>query len=454
MRHRSRLLIALLLALPGVGWSRAVHADEPAAPGGAGQSSASPVPPSVPIPAVLTLDEALRILRARGLDLLIADANLRTAESNVQSAAAIANPGVSFSTGPTFNTSATASSSRESIGWGINDNAVIVDELAGKRGLRVAVARAALAAARLSRADAQRNLEFQVKQQYAQIALAAETLDLTREIQKSLEGTLAASHAQYPRMIDEGALSRIEVQKLEGDQAVSSAILALRQAKIGLAFLLGARDVAPDFEVERDTLKFRVPAALEGATPASLLRRALELRPDVAALGYQRLRADASFELARRQQLPAVQLGVQYTSIGLGQNALGVPTLTGQAQANIPVFYQQQGEVRRARADLATQGLRYAKSLAQVASDVEMAFATFKGNRELVERMEATLLGRAKTAFTVVEKQYRGGNLKLNDFLDAYRTNIATRIEHLQGLAAYWTAVYQLEQASGAELRR
>ena len=76
-----------------------------------------------------------------------------------------------------------------------------------------------------------------------QVALQAETLDLDREIQKSLEGTLAVSRAQYPRMIDEGGLARVEVQKLEGDQAVSSDVQTLRQAKVGLAFLLGARRV-------------------------------------------------------------------------------------------------------------------------------------------------------------------------------------------------------------------
>ena len=60
MRHRSRLLIALLLALAGTGWSGALRADEAAA-------SPGPAPPDVPIPSVLALDDALRLLRERGL---------------------------------------------------------------------------------------------------------------------------------------------------------------------------------------------------------------------------------------------------------------------------------------------------------------------------------------------------------------------------------------------------
>ena len=416
------------------------------------------VPPDVAIKSALSLDEALRLLRTRGLDLLIADASVRTAEGDLQSAAGLANPQVSVSSGPMLNYSASGAGctgcSQAVINWGVGDNAAIVGAIAGKRALGVEVARAALAAARLSRADALRRLELQVKRQYAQVVLQAETLDLDREIQKSLQATLEVSRLQYPRVLDEGGLSRIEVQKLEGDQAVSADVQTLRQAKAALAFLLGARRVAPDFDVDCDTLKFRVPAALEGATAASLLRRAVELRPDVAALGYQRERAGASFELAKRQQLPDVSLSLQYSSWGTGQAAVTPPNFMGQVSANIPVFYQQQGEIRRARADLATQALQYAKALAQVTSDVETAFAMYKGNRELVERMESKLLERARTAFSVVEKQYRAGSLTLNDYLDAYRTYAATRQEYLNDLSAYWSAVYQLEQAVNVELRR
>jgi cobalt-zinc-cadmium efflux system outer membrane protein len=416
------------------------------------------VPPDVVIPSPLSLDEALRLLRTRGLDMLVAEASVRTAEGNLQSAAALANPQVSITSGPMLNYSASGAGctgcSQAVINWSVGDNAAIVGAIAGKRNLGVAAARAALAAARLSRADALRKLELQVKQQYAQVVLQAETLDLDRDIQKSLGATLQVSRLRYPRVLDEGGLSRIEVQKLEGDQAVTSDVQTLRQAKTVLAFLLGVRRVVPDFEVDRDTLKFRVPAALADATSSALLRRAVELRPDVAALGYQRERAGAAFDLAKRQQLPDVNLSLQYSSWGFGQAAVTPPNFMGQVSANIPVFYQQQGEIRRARADMATQALQYAKALAQVTSDVETAFALYKGNRELVERMESRLLERAETAFRVVEKQYRAGSLGLNDYLDAYRTWIATREEYLNDLSAYWTAVFQLEQAVNAELRR
>jgi cobalt-zinc-cadmium efflux system outer membrane protein len=323
--------------------------------------------------------------------------------------------------------------------------------LTGKRGLRVKAARAALAAARMGRADAERNLVAQVKQQYVQVVLAKATLDFNRTVQETMTKTLELNKLRYPRLIDEGGLARVEIQKLEADQSVSTSAMSLRQAQVGLAFLLGVRTNTPDFAVEKTLLTFRVPTALEGKDERSLFELALGNRPDLKAQGYQRARALEALALARRTQIPDVTLSVQYSQIGTGQGVASPMAILFGAQMNLPVFYQQQGEVRRAHADLDTQALLYDKTIAQVASDLSSAWAAFNANRELVQRMESTLLSRARTARDILEKQYRAGSATLMDFLDAERTYIATNLEYLTDLTQYWTALFQLEQAVGVE---
>ena len=263
--------------------------------------------------------------------------------------------------------------------------------------------------------------------------------------------TLELNKLRYPRMIDEGGLARVEIQKLEADQAVSTSTMVLRQAQVGLAFLLGVRANAPDFDVERTLLTFRVPAALAAATERSLFELALNNRPDLKAQGYQRVRADEALALAKRTQIPDITLNMQYSQLGMGQNVGQPMSIIFGASMNLPTFYQQQGEIRRARADADTQALQYAKNIAQVSSDLANAYAAFKANREMVERMESRLLGRARTARDILEKQYRAGNATLMDFLDAERTYIATNLEYLNDLTQYWTALFQLEQAVGVE---
>jgi cobalt-zinc-cadmium efflux system outer membrane protein len=449
MKHAlSRFVVLGLVALAMASPSRA-RAEEPG-PGG------RYIPSPVTIPKTLTLEESIRIFRTRGLDLMIADANIMSAEGDVQTAAAINNPNVSFNTGPIFNYSTRPPCSgcqAYQIGWGISDSAAVMDFLSGKRGLRVKQARAALMAAKMARADAQRTLEFQVKTQYAQVVLAKMNLDFAKEVQTAMAKTYELNKLRYPTVIDEGALARVEIQKLEADQSVDSALMAYRQAQVGLAFLLGVRSNVPEFDVDTAVLKFRVPAFLAGATPQSLVKLAMETRPDLKEYAYQRERALAALDLAKRQVIPDVTLGLTYTQIGMGQNAASPPQLTFGVSMNLPIFYQQQGEIRRAHADLDTQALTHAKTASQVLTDVASAYSAFAANKELVERMEARLLGRAKTARDIVETQYKAGSATLMDFLDALRTYIATNVEYFGDLGAYWTAVFQLEQAVGVEMR-
>jgi cobalt-zinc-cadmium efflux system outer membrane protein len=401
------------------------------------------------------------LFRERGYDLLIADAAVRSAEGDRSAAGAVPNPIANLGYGhvlaydPSGAGSPCDGCSANQWTAGLSDNAAIVDSLSGKRSLRIDVAKAALAATKMARADAQRTLEFSIKQQYAQVVLAAHALDFAKEVQTSSQQTLDLNKRRYSAgAINEGDLARVETAKLEADQAVDTALNNIRLARIGLAYLLGVRGRVPDFDVDRDILKFRVPGALQSASPDSLLKTALEQRPDLRAFGYQRERAESAIALAKRQRFPDLALSVQYTQTGSGQNAIQPPTLSVGIQGALPLFYQQQGEIRKAEADYDTQSLQQVKTAAQVVSDVETGYAAFLSSRRLVERMEASLLERARTARDITKRQFEGGTATLIDYLDAQRTYIAANLEYLQDLTNYWTAVYTLEQAVGMELRK
>jgi cobalt-zinc-cadmium efflux system outer membrane protein len=119
----------------------------------------------------------------------------------------------------------------------------------------------------------------------------------------------------------------------------------------------------------------------------------------------------------------------------------------------LPIFYFQAGEIRRAEADSRTQKLQLAKQEAQVVSDIEGAYNNFASTRRLLERMTTRLLERATRARDLVGIQYQKGSASLLELLDAQRQYIITNLEYLQDLANYWTAVFQLEQAVGTDLR-
>ncbi len=405
--------------------------------------------------ATLSQAEALSIFRARGLDLLIADAAVRSAEGEAAVASRIANPQVSVGVGPTFNYDASAPGcsgcSRLSVQAAIGDSGAIVDVVSGKRRLRSEIADAALASARLDRADASRVLSSLVKQAYTRVAVAKKSLDQARAVQQLLAQAVALAKLRYPAVITEGDLARTEVQKLRGDSDVTIAVSALRQAQAELAFLLGARTVAPDFQV--DELTFFVAPELQQASERELVALALRERPDLRARAYDRTRALAALALARRQVMPDVQLAAQYSGIGSGQDAASPGALVWSASANLPVFSQRQGEIEKANAALTVATLTRARAEAIVSAEVAASYADFDARRRAVVRMNSGLLARASAARDILELQYNAGTASLVDFLDAQRTFISIHQQYAADLGAYWIAVEQLEQSLGVELR-
>ncbi|HWX24700.1 MAG TPA: TolC family protein, partial [Vicinamibacteria bacterium] len=337
---------------------------------------------------------------------------------------------------------------------GLADQGAIFDVLTGKHHLRVNVAKAALEAAKMSRAEAERTLTFAVKEQYLATVLARTSLDLAGQSLDASTETLRLVGVRYRAgAVSEADVARAEAAKLEADQAMDQSVQALRQAKVALAFLLGVRTSVPDFEVGDEFQHPLLPVRLEAASRESLLEAAHEKRPDLKAIAAQKARAAAGLSLAKRQRIPDLPLSVQYSQEGSGQNAIQPPTTTFGVSLTVPLFYQNQGEVAKARADLRTQELQEAKLEAQVVNDVETGFAGFVNARSRAERMDSRLLERAQRARDLVRIQYEKGAASLLELLDAQRTLITTSVERVQNLNDYWTAVFQLEEAVGEELR-
>jgi cobalt-zinc-cadmium efflux system outer membrane protein len=441
------------------------------------EARASVVPPPTDIPSPLTLDAALRLFRTRGLDLLMAEANVRAAEGAVTMANAAPNPVITGSVGNAFTYSNSQASQTSCLQnnsqcspWifniGLSDSAALEDTLSGKRSLRVRVARNALAAAKLTRVDAERIIAYQVKAAYAAVAQAQLAYDFTKEVQSTNVITLKRFQDRLASgAINLGDLERIEVQKLEADQALDTASMNLREARVALAFLLGVRGTVSDYDIDTKVLDYVVPVALQAPNESALLRLALDHRPDLHSAGYNLLSSQAEVDLVRRQRFPDIAFGVNYAWGGYGgfstNGPIQGPTLTFSLSMPLPVFYQLAGEVKQAEAHVDFNALTHAKLSSQVVSDVSNALAAFLGTRRLVERMEGPrregggILASAKGAFEIVARQYDRGTpgVTVTDYLDALRTYISTKLEYYGDLTSYWTAVFQLEQAVGLGLQ-
>jgi len=433
------------------------------------------VPPAAELPPLLTLEDTLHIWQKHGLDVLLAEAAVKNAEGAALIAGAIQNPVATATVANAFTYQWSKSSDFDcshfgavctpwGYSFGLNDSAAIEDALSGKRDLRLRVARNALAAAKMSRVDATRTIGFQVKSAYVQVAQAQLAYRFAKEVALSQSTTLRKFQERFKAgAISAGDLQRIEVTKLEADQAVDSAEATLRQARAALAFLLGVRGDVPEFDVDAKALDYAPAAKLRGLTPLTLVQTAFDRRPDLRSSAYARASADWQLQLVQRQKFPDITLGLNYQWGGTAGWSVDLaiigPLLTLSLSAPIPVFYQLQGEELQAQAQRETAMLQQAKTTAQVANDVATGYAALDAATTLVERMEGArradggLLESAKGAFEVAAVQYDKGAAGLTDYLDALRTYIATKNEYIGDLANYWTALYQLDAATGRDLQ-
>jgi cobalt-zinc-cadmium efflux system outer membrane protein len=433
------------------------------------------VPDATQLPSTLSLAQALELFHTRGLDLLIAEAQIRGAEGAVRIAGASPNPSFNVSGANAITYLANEASQQNcrlngancpawSFGAGLSDSAALSDWLSGKRGLRLDVARNALAAAKLARVDAERSLSLQVKIAYVQLAQSVVSRRFAREVAETNKGTLKRYQDRYSLgSINEGDLERVEVQKLQSDQALDAADQTVQQARATLAFLLGVRGAVSDYDVDTKVLDFAVPTPLNAPSETELMKTAFEHRPDLQSLGYTKQQAQAQIKLTQRQRIPDVAVSLNYAWGGYGGFSTNGPPqgpLVGVGLSlPLPVFYNLEGEVKQAQAAYDASALQEAKLTAQVANDVGQALAAFNASRKVIERLEGPrrdgggTLQSALGALESIAVQREKGAADLTAYLDALRTYIATRNDYFNQLTNYWSAVFQLEAAVGKELR-
>jgi cobalt-zinc-cadmium efflux system outer membrane protein len=404
------------------------------------------------VPAQLRLGDALRLFREHGLDLILSEAAVEGARGDALVASAAPNPSFSGGVGRSFACSGPGCSD---LAWsfGVSDGSAVFDSISGKRGLRMNAANLAFEVARKGEADARRTLEGLLRQTYLNAVAARQALATQKEAQETLGRVADLNRARCQHgSISEVEVLKVETEKLTADQQVERSEQELNAAKAQLAFMLGARGRVPVFEVDGELPGYLVPPALQGATVDSLLDLARKQRPDLAGAKLNRDRAEAALRSSQRLRFPDIEMSAGVSGQGSYSSAINPPTFSFGLTLTPPIFNRFQGEIVKAKADLAAQKTQLAKTEAQVLSDAQTAFTQFSSAKSRVERAERELLEHAKRTRDLVQLQYQKGAASLLEYLDAQRILISTRLDYESDLSDYWQAVVLIGQAVGMEI--
>jgi outer membrane protein, heavy metal efflux system len=246
---------------------------------------------------------------------------------------------------------------------------------------------------------------------------AQETVRLARQGVTELQKEPGRAQAPGVRAGQtEANLRRHRIQRESAEIALMEAEEELRTDRRNLGVLLAI----PALEAEQLEVRglLREPAAAP-VGGAALARLALVSRPDLVAYRLGLGRADADVRLALANRYQDIFLVYQpYTfqddrplqaksahSWGVG---VSVP---------LPVFNRNQGNIQRARLNVAQSQAELGAVEDQVVAEVRQSERALATTRAAVDRMERSLLPSAKEAHDVANKQYLAGEVDEQAFL-------------------------------------
>jgi len=315
-------------------------------------------------------------------------------------------------------------------------------ERGGKRKNRTLVAQDTTTVAAHGAVDAERQLAFDTRQSFINVLLAKSTLELAHQNLDDFNNVVEVNRARLKAGdLAEAEFYRILLQKLQFEQDVTSGELALVQAKAALRQSVGFDGLAQEFDVDGDLAFARYTVTLD-----DLKREALAARPDLLGAQSGLKLAEDTQALEFSNKARDFTGGLEYDRDG-PLNALGF-----SFSFELPFHDRNQGNIARSKLAVRQAAETQAAATSTVLTDVLNAYATFHASEKVVSLYQSGYLDQAKESRDISAYVYQRGNGTLLDLLDAERTYRETQLAFRQALAAYMTAVQQINFVVGKQV--
>ena len=321
-------------------------------------------------------------------------------------------------------------------------------ERQNKRELRKDSARQATAIATSQVADQERNLLFNLRGAFVQTLQHKAILALAQEDLSYYDQVLRVSRdRKQAGDISQVDLDRLELQRVQYETDLQTAMVNLRTAKIQLLTLLNDRTPVEQFDI---TGPYDFPDQI--VSLGEFRRGALDTRPDLKAAMQSVEKAKTDHRLAWANGSADPVVGTWYSRNPSFNNPFDYNTLGANVSIPIRIFDRNQGEKARTALEITrAQRLRDATE-AQVFSDVDSAYATISSNLSLLRTYKAHYLQRAAQVRDTVLFAYQRGGASLLDFLQAQQEYRSVQLNYLSLIGSYLTAASQLNLAVGQEV--
>jgi outer membrane protein, heavy metal efflux system len=312
-----------------------------------------------------------------------------------------------------------------------------------KRELRRDSAQKATVIAVDTHADMERTMLFTLRGAFVSTLQAKAVLKLANDDLAYYDHVLAISKDRF----DAGDIAqidfdRLELQRVQYESDVQTALVNLRTAKIQLLTLLNDRTPIEQFDVN-GLFDFS-----DQLLPQDEFRKiAQDTRPDLRAAveAVDKAQTDHKLAIANGSTDPTF-------SFDVGRNP-PIDLYFGVG-VSIPlrIFDRNQGEKQRTKLDIDRNQRLLDAAQAQVFSDVDSAFATVSSNIALLRPYKEKYLQQAVRVRDTITFSYQHGGASLLDFLSAEADYRSVQLNYVNLVGAYLTAAAQLNMAVGREV--
>jgi cobalt-zinc-cadmium efflux system outer membrane protein len=312
-----------------------------------------------------------------------------------------------------------------------------------KRELRLASARKSTDIAASAYSDQARSLLFNLRNAFVQVLQAKAVQQNARENLQYWDRELDVNRKRLAAGdLAQVDLDRLELQRVQFESDLETALVNLRTAKIQILTLLNERTPLDRFDVA-GPYDF-----VDHLSPLEEFRNtAMASRPDLKE-------AVQTVELAKTNHQLAVANGSTDPtfSVDVGRNP-PIPAYFG-VSISIPIriFDRNQGEKAKAMVEISRSEQALDAAKAQVFSDVDSAYYTLVSALSLLKPYRDKYLKLAEDTRNKVAFSYQNGGASLLDYLDAEKAWRDTRLAYLNLIGSYLTAAAQMNMAVGREV--
>jgi cobalt-zinc-cadmium efflux system outer membrane protein len=312
-----------------------------------------------------------------------------------------------------------------------------------KRSLRRESAQESTAIAISELDDQRRNLLFDLRTAFIQVLQQKSVLAVTRESLEFYDRSLAVSRERFKAGdIAQVDLDRLELQRVQFETDVQTALVNLRTAKIQLQMLLYDRTPIEKLDVTGPFDFKEILNPLEELRQAAFDSRA-DLRAAIQSV--DKAKTDYRLAVANGSTDPIFLLDVGREQPVRAYVGAGI---------NIPlrIFDRNQGEKARTQLDIKRNERLVEANRAQIFSDVDSAYALLQSDLVLLRPYKARYLQQAARVRETISFSYQHGGASLLDFLQAQQDYRGIQLSYLNLVGSFLSAANQMNFAVGREV--